>query len=598
MTACRALAIIAAAGLVPASSNTSQQTRDGSAPRPGTAVISGTVVSGLAPSEPVRRATVTLTTGAIGSRRLVAVTDEEGHFTFTSLPGNRYALTASKGGYLASAYGTKRPGGSGTPIVVADGARVTGITLSVFKGSVLTGTVRDEHGRPVPDVTVSALTYAASPITGERMLLRVRDSDRLTDDRGVYRIYGLAPGDYLVAASLPGLENPRAGADIRQITDADIQRAQRSLREPAGVPSARTAQVENPPAGAIVDHAPVYHPTALSPTDAATIALGPQEERTGIDVLLRIVPTARVEGVTTGPDGNPLANVSVYLMNPAPPPTGLFSMTLRNALSDNEGRFVLPGLAPGHYMLAAEGRAISAGLSGATEIAVEGRLVTTSITLSTGVPMTGRLVFEGTLPRPADLMPLLPMLLASREGPSMFGRPRLVGTDGAFAYAITPGTYRVRGLGNRFWVAAQSPGWTLKSMILNGVDVSDIPFEIKPNDKIEGAIVTMTDKRSEISGQLRHAGGQSAPEFVLIIFSADRRHWVPLTRRTQEVRPGLDGRFVAHSLPPGDYFISAVTDLEPEQWNDPAFLAELAAQRPISISLAEGEKKVQDIVVR
>ena len=180
----------------------------------------------------------------------------------------------------------------------------------------------------------------------------------------------------------------------------------------------------------------------------------------------------------------------------------------------------------------------------------------------------------------------------------MFGRPRLVGTDGAFAYAITPGTYRVRGLGNRFWVAAQSPGWTLKSMILNGVDVSDIPFEIKPNDKIEGAIVTMTDKRSEISGQLRHAGGQSAPEFVLIIFSADRRHWVPLTRRTQEVRPGLDGRFVAHSLPPGDYFISAVTDLEPEQWNDPAFLAELAAQRPISISLAEGEKKVQDIVVR
>ena len=84
---------------------------------------------------------------------------------------------------------------------------------------------------------------------------------------------------------------------------------------------------------------------------------------------------------------------------------------------------------------------------------------------------------------------------------------------------------------------------------------------------------------------------------MLVVFSADRRFWVPRTRRTQQVRPDVNGLFVARDLPAGDYLISAVTDLEDGQWNDPAFLATLAANSPIKITLAEGDKKVQDIRV-
>ena len=61
------------------------------------------------------------------------------------------------------------------------------------------------------------------------------------------------------------------------------------------------------------------------------------------------------------------------------------------------------------------------------------------------------------------------------------------------------------------------------------------------------------------------------------------------------VLPELGGAFVPRVLPEGDYFIPAVTDLEDGQWNDPAFLAELAAASPIKITLAEGDRKVQDI---
>ena len=75
----------------------------------------------------------------------------------------------------------------------------------------------------------------------------------------------------------------------------------------------------------------------------------------------------------------------------------------------------------------------------------------------------------------------------------------------------------------------------------------------------------------------------------------DKRFWVPRSRRTRQVRPDVSGRFIARDLPAGDYLIAAVTDVEDGQWNDPAFLAALAASSPIPIALVEGDKKVQNI---
>jgi hypothetical protein len=49
-------------------------------------------------------------------------------------------------------------------------------------------------------------------------------------------------------------------------------------------------------------------------------------------------------------------------------------------------------------------------------------------------------------------------------------------------------------------------------------------------------------------------------------------------------------------MPPGDYLIGAVTDIEPYQWFDPAFLAQLASAA-VKIPLREGEKKVQNISI-
>jgi hypothetical protein len=69
---------------------------------------------------------------------------------------------------------------------------------------------------------------------------------------------------------------------------------------------------------------------------------------------------------------------------------------------------------------------------------------------------------------------------------------------------------------------------------------------------------------------------------------------MPQARRITATRPGTDGRFTFRGLPAGDYRLTAVTDVEPGEWYDPAFLNQLGSVS-IPISLTEGQRKVQDI---
>jgi len=83
----------------------------------------------------------------------------------------------------------------------------------------------------------------------------------------------------------------------------------------------------------------------------------------------------------------------------------------------------------------------------------------------------------------------------------------------------------------------------------------------------------------------------------VVAFSADERFWTPQSRRVQAARPATDGRFAFRALPPGDYRLVAVTDVEPGQWFDPAFLRQLVGGS-VPLSIADGERKVQDLRVR
>jgi len=586
--------LVASVLIAAAAVRAATQQRDVTPPALGTAQITGIVLTADKTPAPVRRAIVSL----IGERadHPLAVTDDTGRFAFVNLPADRYSLSVAKSAFVPLVYGSKRPGGSGVPIVLADGQRIA-VSLNLLRGSVITGTVRDERGRPLPGVTVTALRYAVSYQTGERTLQSVTVGSAgsvvagfspeafpgtgATDDRGEYRIYGLAPGDYIIrAAARPPYSSIMAGTDVRRMTDADVQRAQRLLQGPGSVSGTDTAGARSD--ASRVDYVPIYHPGALDAADAATVTVGPAEERAGVDVLLRYVPTAAIVGVVTGPDGSPVPGAQIALMtNPRSSSGGVD----RSARSNDDGEFVLPGIPPGRYEIQAS--TYPAGFFGTVEVSIDGRGVATSIVLAPGTTISGRIVFDGSSRAPAPNT--LPLILR-RQFFSTGSTSYQIEADGRFTYSrVAPGRYRLN-------INGRPPaGWILRSATVNGADASDVEFDVKPQANIENVVITLTDRPAELSGVLQHGDGSPAPDYVLVVFSADPAFRVPRTRRTQQVRPDINGRFIARDLPAGEYFISAVTDLENGQWNDPAFLAELAATSPIKISLAEGDKKIQNI---
>jgi hypothetical protein len=93
---------------------------------------------------------------------------------------------------------------------------------------------------------------------------------------------------------------------------------------------------------------------------------------------------------------------------------------------------------------------------------------------------------------------------------------------------------------------------------------------------------------------LQTAAGDAASDVFVIAYSSDRRHWGPNARRVQAVRPGVDGKYVIKDLPAGEYLVAAVTDVDQDEWQDPAFLERLQSAS-VKVPIAEGEKKTLDL---
>jgi hypothetical protein len=141
---------------------------------------------------------------------------------------------------------------------------------------------------------------------------------------------------------------------------------------------------------------------------------------------------------------------------------------------------------------------------------------------------------------------------------------------------------------------ATNSGWTLKSAVVDGLDILDFPVDVGPNQNLSNVLVTFTNRTQELSGTIQDAAGRPTSDFTIIVFATDNRYWLPQSRRIASARPGTDGRFLVRGLPAGDYRLTAVTDVEPGEWYDPAFLSQVGASS-IPVSLVEGDRKVQDI---
>jgi carboxypeptidase family protein len=127
----------------------------------------------------------------VSGRTQVSVTDDEGQFKATGLDPGSYMISAYVPGYVAQRTDSERdyhrPGEN--------------ITINLIKGGVITGRVTDPFGEPMVGVRVEAVKVRELEGVQKYSGVFQRRNSSLTDDRGVYRMYGLEPGVYVAGAS-------------------------------------------------------------------------------------------------------------------------------------------------------------------------------------------------------------------------------------------------------------------------------------------------------------------------------------------------------------------------------------------------------------
>jgi Carboxypeptidase regulatory-like domain len=591
-----------------------QQPRDARPPAsPATALIAGSVVT--RDGRPVDRAVVTIRSDALPLGRS-AITDDRGTFAIDGLPPGRMTIATTKPGYLVDSYGATLPGWPGTPVVL-DAGQSRSVTIAMTRGGVITGTIRDERGQPIPDLTVLAVDARPQiqQPTGPFVIPSVSPAPARTDGHGVYRLFDLYPGEYLIVAIPPAA--PSSGDAERRRTakvDAILAGLQRASGAEATVAAPEAGQSQE--RGEPWTLAPTFHPGTPVAREASAVRLGGGDERGGIDFAVRPVPVAAASGTVTSPNGVP----SGYQLSIAPGNwirLGGFSAVQPILLPSGDDRFTYLNLVPGRYTITARANPTmtkdrpapgnpfgdpAANLFAVAEIDVTGADVAgIELRLRPGARLSGRVVMDPAgVPLMAVRQLALITLIAENElsvflgGPTQIGgfrQPRLVVPDGSGDFEIAglaPGLYRV--------TCQCGGGWRLQSAIVNGRDLLDTVFDATLGADLSGVVLTLTNRATELAGTLQTSAGLPAPEYFVIAFPADAALRLAGSRRVRVTRPATDGSFSFADLPPGAYFLAALTDIDPNEWQKAEFLNALVPSS-VKIALGDGEKKRQDLRV-
>jgi hypothetical protein len=562
-------------------------------PPGGTGIIVGQVVDG-GTSRPVPDTMVWLLVGGIqGDETPRVMTDAEGRFFFLNVPAGRYGLHAQKIGYLRGTYAQKAPLDAGRDLEIADGQFLTDIALPIWKYAAIGGTVTDEHGEPVVGVTVYAFRKMVT-FSEIRFTPAFRASFVRTDDRGIYRIATLVPGEYAVGVpstmtTFPADIMPdvlsrneirnETGAAIREIGvlgDASNQQLGSSVLltpRSVAVPPAPT------PTDIPATYRTTFYPAATRVSEASVFALASGEERSGVDLTLKPVRAVRVSGQLLGPDG-PMGPTAIRLIQVGESPSPGFETA--TAVSDAAGRFTLLGVPEGQYFLWVEKRRTGAPLLAANESVTVGtsNIADLIVNLRPAPRITVRLDVRGGKPDAFQV-------LIEPIGPGGFAE---VNPDAArpATVELPPGRYVVIPNG-----PASGP-WCTTAMV-EGRDVSDELLNLGTENV--DVIVTCGDTPTRLSGTTRSERGTADPETLVVVFPTDRRFWSGAglrPRRFTTAKPSSAGAFSVVNLPPGDYFVAALPIEASDFWQDPKRLDALT-RLATRVSLAQAETRTTDL---
>ncbi len=446
-------------------------------------------------------------------------TDADGRFRFPNLPAGTFRISA--GSMLYAHDGNEM--NKWKNITLDDGEAVENVSLSVIRGGVISGRLTDARGKPMVMAEIKVMKPQNNG-TGKTEYQEYQDllhEVRFTDDRGVYRIFGLPKGRYAVTI---GTNTERGGPNL-----------------------------------ALNGILPVWYPSTTNPQEAKVLEIDDGTELTDIDLALgEERPTYAAGGrVVDAESGQPVANVTVS-SSPAITESSLVSRSSYLAQTDKNGRFRLPGLGNGTHMLS-----VNASESGGSYYAKEmefsisnANLDNLEVKLQKGATIEGTVVFEGS--------PTTEFLAQLKSYPFWMSTQFLIRTaDGSETRSygnpkLENNSFRILGVppstvffNTNDWLLRP---WRLARIEMNG---SEMPqgIEAHAGQKISGVRLVFIEGRSSIRGEIRIAGGALPANVHLYVYAqrVNRSGPAGLGGNDNGAAADQKGRFFIEGLPPGEY---------------------------------------------
>jgi hypothetical protein len=513
--------------------------------RTGTSQLRGRVVAADT-GQPLRKAIVRITAPELRESRSTATT-ADGLYEFKDLPAGRYMVNAGKGSYVTLSYGQTRAFEPGRPIELSENQSLDRVDLRLPRGGIITGRVLDEFGEPAADAVVMPMRQQF--VQGRRRLMPVGRSS-MTNDIGEFRLFGLAPGQYYLSATLRGAPALFEVSDDRS------------------------------------GYAPTYYPGSSDVASAQRVSVATGQSVADLTISLVPARTARLSGTVLDAEGRRVVTGAVTAL----PRGSLMPMVPSVGQVRPDGTFSIAGVPPGDYVLRSMGPG-APGMWFTATVTVAGQDVT-GIELVPERPVTasGRLIVDagsgGQAPVPATLQLRFEPLQMEDMMAMASILPAAVKDDLSFEVKALSGRMVLR-------VTTPDQAWGLKSVRHRGADVTD-GIDISQGDDLSGLEVEITNQRPDVSGLVTTAKGERAGNYTVVIFPQDRERWANAMRYIAVGRPDQEGRFRIRTLPPGDYQAVALEYVEPGQWMDPEFL-DGVRHLARGFSLGEGETKTLDL---
>jgi protocatechuate 3,4-dioxygenase beta subunit len=455
--------------------------------------------------------------------------DAAGRFVFRELQPGSYDLAGGARGYvLLASYNARQPRRSGTRFSLAPGQNLTGITLRLTPNSAVSGRIVDEDGDPMSSLQVQLLRVSYR--SGKRELVVDGSHKAGTDDRGLYRIWGVTPGKYYLSAVYPPA---RPTEDARYV--------------------------------------PTYYPGTIDEAAAAPIDMGPATELESINLSLSKVRTVRVRGRVLD-----VASPHVFLRRES-----IVSGDERNYTSVSvgpDGQFEFRGLLPGTYTLVARTNDVDRRASALRSVTVGAAdLDGLTISMLPAILITGHVSVDGE--SRADLSNTR-IELRSYPNAEAWGAPTGTATKDATTriVGVDPDRYKV--------IVPDTPdGFYLKAVRLGGRDLPGQVLDVTAGGPAQIEVV-LSPKAASVTGTVALASSdEPAAEVTVVLIPQEKeRRDDPLAY----LRTMTDdsGKFTIRNIVPGEYRAFAWEDVEYGIYMDPDFIRPIES-KGVAVTLAE-----------